>query len=187
MRQTPGTLAKVANFAIFQIVWFIVVLSAAEESSWIGILAAALWVLLHVFASGRPMAELGLIAAVTVCGVFIDQLAVLSGAQIFADSQTYIGFVPLWIAALWATFATTLNFSLSWMKGRYLLALILGAILGPIVYVGAEGLGALQLGDDPRWLALSGLSIEWAIMMPLVLWFARKSERTGAESDQADV
>jgi len=169
----PSTAGKIANFVMFQLVWFIVVLSAAEQSPWIGILAASAWVLIHVSANPSPIRELRLIVGVTVCGIAIDQVSVLLGIQIFDDAAIYIGLVPLWITGLWASFATILNFSLSWMKGRYLLACVLGAVLGPVVYSGAESLGALRLGDDPRWFALVGLGVEWALMMPLVLWLAR--------------
>ncbi len=161
---------------MFQISWIIIILSAAEQSPWIGILTALGWVMLHLSVSGRAVQELGLIAMVTLAGVFMDQLAVLSGTQSFAEGGPFIGYVPLWIAGLWAIFATTLNSSLSWMQGRYLLGMVFGAVLGPLVYSGAESLGALQLGDDPRWLALGGLALEWAIMMPLVLWLAARSK-----------
>lgn len=163
--------AKLVNFAAFQVVWFALVLTAAEGQPWIGVAAAASWIVVHLTVAPRRWCELRTIGAVTALGVAFDQLAVATGIQRFTDAAT-IGLVPVWIAALWAAFATLLRCSMSWLLGRYRLGSVLAAVLGPLTYVGAERLGAIELGSDPRWLALAGVAAEWAIVMPIALRMA---------------
>jgi hypothetical protein len=73
--------------------------------------------------------------------------------------------VPIWIIALWAGFATTLNRSLRWMRNKTLLAILFGAIGGPLAYIAAEKLGAVTLTNT----SLVVLSFGWAILTPLLL------------------
>ncbi|MBA3696570.1 MAG: DUF2878 domain-containing protein [Methylotenera sp.] len=77
--------------------------------------------------------------------------------------------VPAWILGLWLDFSTTLNVSLRWMHGRYLVAILFGAIGGPLAYIGAEKLGAVILHGNPSYIVLS---LGWAVITPLLLSFA---------------
>ena len=51
---------------------------------------------------------------------------------------------PHWIVAMWVLFASTLNVSLRWLRGRWALATLLGAVAGPLAYYGGAGLGACR-------------------------------------------
>ena len=51
---------------------------------------------------------------------------------------------PLWMVALWAAFATTLNVSLRALRPHYLLAAVLAAMGAPLAYYAGARLGALQ-------------------------------------------
>ncbi|MCA8941246.1 MAG: DUF2878 domain-containing protein [Planctomycetes bacterium] len=169
----PALAAKLVNFVAFQCVWFVVVSTAAERQAWIGIVVAGTWIATHLAFSSRRRLELPTIAIVTATGVAMDQIAVATGIQRF-EGGLAIGLVPVWIAALWASFATLLHSSMSWMVGRLVLGAALGAVFGPLAYLGAERLGAIRLGNDPRWLAISGLALEWALVMPVALWVAAR-------------
>jgi hypothetical protein len=61
---------------------------------------------------------------------------------------------------------------MSWLKGRFVLAAVLGAIAGPLSYLAGVKLGAAQWGDETQALVLLG--IIWAIAMPLLFWWAGK-------------
>jgi len=69
-----------------------------------------------------------------------------------------------------ALFATTLNFSLNWLKTRSLIAIILGAISGPLAYWGGSKLGALKIIEPSG--AMIYLSLGWAIVVPALLKIA---------------
>ena len=61
---------------------------------------------------------------------------------------------------------------MAWMKNRWLLAVVMGAIFGPMAFIAGEKLGAVEFLDNQR--ALIALSCGWAILMPLILWLAEK-------------
>ena len=61
------------------------------------------------------------------------------------------------------------------MTCRYFVGFVMGAVFGPVAYLGAEQLGAVTVGDGlSRTLAITGLAAEWAIMMPVLLWLAAR-------------
>jgi hypothetical protein len=151
-----------------------VVLAAAAGCDLYGCAAALLWLAVHVSTSRQRSAELRVILLVTAAGVLIDHAAVAAGIQTFHAAAPRVGLVPLWIACLWAAFATTLRSSLGWMQGRLVLAAVLGALFGPVAYIGAEGLGAVAIGGSDRAISVLALAAEWGAMMPLSLWIARR-------------
>ena len=166
-------MGNLANFAAFQVVWFAVVLGAAAGVHLPGIAAVLLFLAVFLWRSPRRAADACVIGLVTVAGFTVDQAAVLAGAQVFDQETARLGLVPLWIAGLWAAFAATLDRSLAWLQRRLPLAAVLGAVFGPLAYLGAEGLGALRIGGPERAVSLLVLAAEWAAMMPLSLWLAR--------------
>ena len=68
---------------------------------------------------------------------------------------------------MWALFATILNVSLRWLKGRWAVAALAGAVAGPLAYYGGSRLGALQFGNEG--VALIALSLGWAVFTPLLM------------------
>jgi hypothetical protein len=79
---------------------------------------------------------------------------------------------PLWMVALWATFATTLNVSLRSLRKHLALASLLGAVGAPLVYHAGAGLGALQWVH--RLPAMLSIALAWGILTPLLLSTARR-------------
>ena len=77
---------------------------------------------------------------------------------------------PPWMIGLWALFASTLNVSLNWLKKHTALAILLGAISGPLCYWAGERLGALSLLNFNS--AMVYLALGWAIAVPLLLKLA---------------
>jgi hypothetical protein len=76
----------------------------------------------------------------------------------------------VWILALWLAFASTLNLSLAWMQGRYLIAMLFGASGGPLAYFGAQNIGAVTLPSSTSYIALS---VGWAVITPVLLYIAK--------------
>ena len=79
--------------------------------------------------------------------------------------------VPIWIVALWGLFASTLNISLSWLRHYKILAVLFGLIGGPLSYIAAEKLNAIQLMNS---YALIAIALGWALLTPLSLLMAEK-------------
>jgi len=73
---------------------------------------------------------------------------------------------------MWPLFATTLNVSMKWMKGKYLLASLFGAIGGPLAYLAGHRLGAVEFSSTLN--AMFVIGIGWAVMMPLLVNLAER-------------
>ena len=74
---------------------------------------------------------------------------------------------PYWIVLMWGLFATILNVSLRWLRGRWLIAAIAGGLGGPLAYYGGHRLGALEFGDQNA--ALIALALGWAVVTPILV------------------
>jgi len=80
---------------------------------------------------------------------------------------------PAWLLALWAAFALTIVPLFGYLHTRPWLAAALGAVGGPLAYLGAaRGWRALSM-LPPQWHALLALSIGWAVAMPTLMGLAR--------------
>jgi hypothetical protein len=162
----------VINFISFQVGWFACVLGAANDMPWIGPAVCFPILSLHLFMSGRPAAELRLILAAPVIGLVLDSLLVATGWLVYPNGMLIQGIAPYWILLMWALFATTLNVSMRWLHGKYVLAALLGAIGGPLSYLAGARLGGLVFSETT--LALIALALGWAIAMPVLLYLAQR-------------
>ena len=79
-----------------------------------------------------------------------------------------------WMVALWVLQAAILGGVMSWMRGRFLLASVVGAIGGPLAYLAGERMGAAVLGPSQA-VALAAIGVEWAFAMPLLLWMETRA------------
>lgn len=163
----------IVNFVGFQVGWLATVSSAAAGMAWIGMFVVAMLVALHLALHARPAQELLLIAGAIFVGTTGDSIHVLIGAVDFKGTALISGMCPVWITALWINFAITLNVSLGFLQGRYLLAALLGAISGPMAYWAGAGIGALTLSDSLVF-SFSAISVEYAVAVPLLLLASRR-------------
>jgi hypothetical protein len=156
-----------ANFVAFQAGWFSCVLGAANGVPWVGPIAVAAAVGLHLALARRPVDELILIAAAVLAGMLFDSLLLASGWLVYPNGEWIPGLAPYWIVCMWALFATTLNVSMRWLRKSLPLALIFGAVGGPLSYAAGARLGGLEMLNAP--LALTALAIIWALALPLLV------------------
>jgi hypothetical protein len=171
-------LAKAVNLLGFQIGWFATVLGAANGYPWLGVIAVALLLALHLVMSGATWpGELRLALTASAIGFVVETALVNAGA--FAPIPWLLPsppFAPPWMAMLWINQALTLNASLAWMRGRYWLGAALGAIGGQMAYLGGAKLGATV--SLPSQSGLIILGITWAIAFPALQWLATREHKT---------
>jgi len=160
------------NFVAFQLAWFACVLGGPRDRVTAGTLAVVAVVALHLAMAPRPGPEARLVAIVTAIGLGWDSLIVSLGLMSYPAGTFAPGVAPLWILAMWALFATTLNLSMGWLKGRPWLAVAFGAVGGPLAYVAGKKLGGVEMGEPVLALLAQGLG--WAVMMPLLLRLAAR-------------
>jgi hypothetical protein len=166
----------IGNFLGYQAVWFAAVMGAGASLWWPGVLAAVLFAAWQLAISAQRGADLRLMCAAVGAGCLLDGGLAASGMARYAASAPALppGGAPLWILALWASFALTLNSSLAYLRRRPIAAVMLGAFGGPLAYAGAsQGWQAVSFGA-PAWHALACLAIGWAFTMPLLAGLARR-------------
>lgn len=178
MRVRPRT---VINFIAFQSGWLACVLGGANEQALAGTLFVVAVIILHLTLAHRRLLESLLIAIAALIGFIWDSCLVAFGLMNYPTGNFAPGFAPYWIIAMWALFATSLNLSMAWLKGRTRLAVLFGAVGGPMAYLAGERLGGVQMPDP--LLALGAQAIGWAVLLPLLTALA--SRLNGFESPSA--
>ena len=174
----------IANFILFQFGWFAGVLGAAWNLSILGSVLMAMILIGHLAVSRQTINEVLLILFAILLGTLWDSWLLNQGGLSFNSCMWHAAFAPYWIILLWALFATTINHSLGWLKQRYTLAAILGAIAGPAAYYGGARLGAVELLDPEA--ALLALSVGWAIWTPLLCYVASLLNRIFSPRQQQE-
>lgn len=158
------------NILGFKVGWLSSVLGAAREMPWLGPAVLLVVLLLHLRQANRPDLEIGLVVACGVIGAWFDSILAATGWVSYPSGQFDPNIAPYWIVAMWMLFATTLNRSMSWLKGRPALAAAMGAIAGPMSYLAGNRLGGIVF-ESPL-AATVALSVGWAVLMPVVVMLA---------------
>ena len=171
-------MASLVDFILFQIGWFGCVLNAPARPL-TGAAIALLMVVVALWRRRDRRGELLLLSLAALTGTLCDSLFVMSSRLQYTGTR-FPPLPPLWDIALWALFATTLNGALGWLQQRMMLAALLGAVAGPLAYVAAARLGAVQLGAPSSTLPL--LAVAWGLLTPLLLGLARGLSRRVPQS-----
>ena len=174
----------ILNFGVFHIGWLACVIGAASNMSLLGSSIAILLIALHLYRVTDFRAELYLVLAAAAIGFSWETLLLSQHWLAYAGTAALgSSLAPYWLVVMWALFATTINVSMAWMKGRWLLAVVMGAVFGPMAFIAGEKLGAVEFIDNQR--ALIALSLGWAILMPLILWVAERINGFGQFEGEA--
>jgi hypothetical protein len=171
-RQSQPLSSLLLNIGLFQGCWLICVLGGANGLPWLGLFAAAAVVWAHLRAAPRPRREALLIAAATALGAFWDGQIAGHGWVAYTGGTPARWLPPLWIIAMWASFATLLNRSLRFLHGRYGLALVTGGLLAPIAYAAGAALGAAAFPD--KMVAMLAIGGGWALLLPVLVALAAR-------------
>ncbi len=171
------------NFLLYNIGWFACVFFAAEGQSWVGVTTVILVAFAHLLSAPRWFPEAMVLAAVGLLGFFWESLLVWTSVLSYPTAPGLAGFAPVWIVALWINFATTLNVSLAWIRSRWWVAALFGAVGGPLAFVAGEKLGAVSFPDTGTSLAV--LAGGWAVLLPLCCRLADRFERLPEPAENA--
>lgn len=155
-----------------QLVWLCAVAGAGRGWQWPALLAAATYISLQLAAAPAPAVELRLIALALACGCAVDGVAAASGTVVYAAAVRSWA-PPLWILALWAAFAMTLNVSMAFLQRRAWLAAGFGLLLAPLAYLSAARGWEVVTFPPPRWQGLAVLGAGWGLALPLMVGCAR--------------
>lgn len=175
------------NFLAFQVGWFACVLGAANAAPMLGPAVVVGVIALHMSRSNKPAREFTLILSAGLLGAVWDSSLVATGWVAYPSGNLFASLAPYWIVAMWMLFATTLNVSLRWLRGRTALAVALGGVAGPLAFYGGAQLGGVNLLDQRA--SLIALGFGWAVMAPLLILLSTRLDGMAApiDSGQAHV
>lgn len=165
----------IINIIAHQVGWFAAVLGAGNGMPWLGVAVIPLVVALHLALSLDWKPEMALALGAAMIGFSFDTVLVTAGvfSPVFFLFPAPLS--PPWMVMLWINFATTLNVSLGRLRGKYVLAAILGAVGGPVAYYGGAELGAMTVIPNTNQLIVLGIA--WACAVPLLYRVAALTSR----------
>ena len=166
-------MAKLWNFIFFQMGWFACVLGAANQRVLWPVIGTMAYIAFHVWRSASPKTEASLLFKALLFGVIADTAIMHLGYLDFRDDWPSPLLSPLWMWTLWVLVATTINGSLSWLRGRPILGAILGAICGPLSYEAGIRMGAGGWGPGSQITGLILLGLVWGAAIPLFFYWDR--------------
>lgn len=166
------------NFLLFQCAWFACVLGGAHAMPWVGPLVVLGIVVYHLATVESARAEAVLLIVAGLIGSAFDTALLATGWLSYPSGQWIEPLAPYWIITMWIAFATTLNVSLTWLRGRMPLAVAFGVIGGPLAYYAGEKLGGVVFAEPG--MVLSALAIGWGLITPLLVVIASRLAEWGA-------
>ncbi len=179
-----GTTGMLANALGFQLVWFGCVYGAGRGLPWLGPLLALGFAALVLRFGGHRQDDLRMLRVALPLGFLIDTAWLSLGWLDYPAPWPVAGIAPAWIMALWLGFALTLNHSLASLRRRPVLAALLGALGGPLAYLGAARLFQAVTLHAPHGRIMLALALAWAAALPLLYLLAdggrRRTERVPA-------
>lgn len=169
-------LKLVLNVLAFKVTWLACVVGAANGIAWAGPLFWLGFFLFQRGVLGSPRGEWKLAASIAALGFCVDSLYVLTGLVAFDAPWPSAFLAPIWIVAMWANYALTLNHSMRWFQDHLIIAASVGAVAGPGAYLAGRALGAVEF-LVPNSVMLPVLAVVWGLAVPLTLWLARRFDR----------
>lgn len=177
-------MAKFWNFLFFQLGWFACVIGAANKQVFWAVFLTALYIGVHIWRSPSPILEIKLLSKVLLLGVSADTLIANLGFMSFQDAWPSAYLSPVWMWALWVLVGSTVNGSLSWLRGKPLLGALLGAIAGPLSYEAGIRMGAGSWGVHGQLGGLVLLAMIWGAAIPLFFYWQKQGIGMSLEQNQ---
>lgn len=164
------------NAILYQATWLIAIAGAAHNCWWAGPLALVVFAGWQLTVSSQRRADVLLVLFAAAIGFVIDSAFAQSGLLTYAASRPWEHLAPIWIIALWMSFALTLNHSLAYLKTHPLAASALGGIGAPLAYLAAAQWGALTF-PAAQLPSLVVLAAVWAVLTPALCRLAQELSR----------
>ena len=162
---------KFANFVLFQCVWILTVLGAAQGMIWPGIASLGFFLFVHSFLSESARTDYLVCVVAIAVGLVIESINARTGLIVHPAGDSLLP--PLWLLVLWCNLGLIFNNSVAWLLDKPWLAALLGAAGGTASYIGGVALGAASFGV-PLKTAAPALAITWAIVTPLLFYATRR-------------
>ena len=155
------------NFAAFQVGWLSSVIGGAQQLPWLGPAVVLAAIGIHLVRAQQPSSELMLILSCGLIGTFFDSALVAAGWVTYPSGMISESLAPYWIITMWMLFATTINLSMRFLRGRPVIAAVFGLVGGPMAYYAGHKIGGIVFVNE--FAALTTLAVGWAVLMPILM------------------
>jgi hypothetical protein len=170
------------NMVFYQATWITAVAGAGRGHWWPGLVVLFAFAIWQLATSRWRRADIVLVVAISIIGFGIDSVFLQRGLMHFAAPDSWPDVSPVWMTALWSSFALALNHSLAFLQRRRWLAALLGCIGAPLAYWAAgNAWHALAFGSQPL-LTVALIAGTWAVLMPVFSDLALQWRRFDAPS-----
>lgn len=121
----------------FNLVWFGLVLMGDHFIPF-----ALTWLCLHLYYCEDKKLELRFILTVSLLGILLDSLLMLSGVFVFEHGRH----IPYWLMMLWICFSANVATMIKEFSPPLSVTAAFGAVLAPLSYVAGSNLGSVDFG-----------------------------------------
>ncbi|WP_251358399.1 DUF2878 domain-containing protein [Kangiella sp. TOML190] len=161
------------NFVLFQAIWLACAFGATNQNLYYAYGLFLILLVWQLWPTNRVKMDCLNILVLLPLGFVLDSIWSLTGLIQYQSHISWFNTAPNWILILWVTFALTLNHSMAWIYRKPKLALVFGAIGGPLSYLAAERIGALAITNKPITLLL--LVVAWFLALLICLQLKPKA------------
>ena len=145
----------------FKLVWLSCVLGEIYLNSIFGFFVGIFFLTVFLFFQIKKLATIKIILFFSITGYFFDSFISFFNLYVI-NAQTNFLFLPLWFLILWPCFSCLLIDVLSFLKNKFFLAVILGAIFGPLSYYAGLSTGLATVSNN---LVFILISLFWSLIM----------------------
>ncbi|MBZ0265439.1 DUF2878 domain-containing protein [bacterium] len=167
------------NAVGFNLAWWGCIFGVKWQMPYLGPVLMLLFLLIHFKTIGRGKREILFVMLAGLLGTVVDSLKATTGLVGYAGGYGSLYWLaPLWITAMWTGFAALLHHSLGWLKGRLLVAFIMGAVFGPLSYLTGIKFEVLQFGQG-KTLSIFILAVVWGLAIPFLYFLSERMNVRG--------
>lgn len=169
---TPLRTAEIAAYLLLQpVLWLLLTWGAGAGHLWWPSAVAAAIVAAACWRAGSQWWRVAVILAVgLMCAFTVDGSLIKIHLVGYAGADPALPVPPVWIISLWLVFAATLALPARGLLTSPVLAGILGAIGGPLAYLGGGSLGAIETNRT----GLIVVGVFYALVTPLLVLVANR-------------
>ena len=164
----------IINALSFYIYWWFSFWGASIKQYHIGPLIAIIYFIFHFYMIFDKKKEFQYMLLCMFCGFLLESaffyFQFIDYNGILPDNYSII---PIWVIVLWGGYALTVYHSFNWIYGKYYSSLMIGGLLGPLIYLSGDRMGCINFQYD-AFTSYLILSPVFAVCFLLLNYFAVK-------------